>query len=658
MRQFFKTFKTTLTSIPNPTDVKSVINNTGAGVAVTAINASVFVVSSLDQISLFILAWWSLTVLLCALTWMKSHVAARKKVTRVTQRAATRLIVSSSFLAIPWAALTIYIIGFDGAGDQLAVLLACAGMSAGGTFMLHRTLLAALVYNGTILASVVFSVHFGGISEAWMITVYALVYWGFLGYFAFDVGQTARERDTSVIALSESVKELEEAEQINYQLANIDTVTGLPNRKAFREQLIDQVQQAGSENREFTVLLLDLDHFKNINDLFGHTVGDELLSVIGQRLKYFAQSKDFVARLGGDEFAVVLWGKSVNDCEPIAEKVINLLTEPTRIVGQHIHPSVSIGAASFPIHAIEPNNLLRNADLALHRAKDQGRGAYVVFDNSLRSRIVESDRIERGLRNALNSKLIKMAYQPKISLKDAKVIGAEALVRWHDPELGNVSPDLFLPIAAERGLLPKLSREIVEQVAKDVVFFRENNAEIGKIAINIHPIELKFPQILMENVQLLSSYGVDAEDLVLEVTEGCFVGRGTETAPKVLAALTDKGYELSLDDFGTGHASLSHLRKLPVAEIKIDRTFVTGICSNSHDRSIVSAIAEIARGMGIRSVAEGVELEEQYEAIAECGVNLGQGYLWSRPLFAKDYVSLIQRGNSDAKSENNIKVSI
>ncbi|MEM8838384.1 MAG: EAL domain-containing protein, partial [Pseudomonadota bacterium] len=599
-----------------------------------------FLISTSANLNWVVVVWWAITTSFCVHLFFRSKAASKIKVERVSKRAARRLVLLSSLLACPWVFVVFYAVGFGGVDQahSVLILLACTGMASGGTFMLHRALFAAVSFNTFILGSTLIAAHLGALPQAWMITVFVVVYWVFLGYFAFFAGETASQRDLSVTALSASVKELELAKDKNFRLANIDSVTGLPNRKAFRERLTEEIEEAAREGAVFSVLMMDLDHFKNINDLFGHHAGDELLSVVGDRLSRLVSDNDYVARLGGDEFAILLKGRDADEAGHHAMECIKALSDPVRIAGQMIHPGGSVGACAYPRHAEEASEILKNADLALHRAKELGRLRCVVFDKVLNARIVDADKVERGLRRALNRGLIRMAYQPKICLETRTIIGAEALVRWRDPDLGPVAPDRFLPIAAERGLLPTLSGRIANLVGKDMTLFRENNADFGKISINVHPVELKSPQLLLNNVEKLSAHGIYAEHLVLEVTEGCFVGRVTEGAPDILDRLAGEGYDMSLDDFGTGHASLSHLRDLPVKEIKIDRTFVNGVCNNDQDRSIVSAISEIAHGMGIRSVAEGVETFEQFEAIRSLGVDMGQGYLWSRPLFARDYL--------------------
>lgn len=634
-----------LTKHPSPEDVASVVHGTPAGVIVTVINALIYALGSLEWGGdAFLLIWIGAVMALGLTLGRMSKRAAGRKVTRVSARAARRLIVTSVLLATPWAVLPLHVLGLHGAGEPLIVLLVCTGMLAGGAFMLHRAFVAALAFEGTILAAVILSFHLGGWAQAWTVTLYALVYGAFLAYFAFRIGETARQRDDSLAALSRAVHSLRQARDENYLLANIDDTTGLLNRKAFNARLAEAVARQRASGQGFALLLMDLDRFKNVNDLFGHGVGDDLLAEIARRLRATLPAGDVIARLGGDEFAVIL--AEVADpaqIRPIAGRLLAAFDQPAHLAGRRVHPGASIGAVICPNDAADPVELLLKADLALNRAKETGRGQCLLFDEQLRRRVIESNRIEAGLREALEGEQLYVQYQPKIALTDGRLLGAEALVRWRRPDGSAIAPDSFLTIAAERGLLPNLSRRIAETVAADLLGWRGAGLCPGKIALNIHPDDIKSPELLLDTIAMFEAGGIDGRDLLLEITEGCFVGRGTDMAISLLDALADRGYELSLDDFGTGHASLGDLKKVPVAELKIDRSFIAGLSFRREDRAIVAAIAEIARGMGIRSVAEGVEDEEQRAVLVELGVDVGQGFLWSSPMDAADFARFLAR---------------
>lgn len=633
-----------LTKHPSAEDVASVVQGTSVGVVVTALNALIYVLESLrhDDRS-FVVVWLGAILVLGAALSRMSRRAAGRQIRRVSVRAARRMILTSVLFATPWAVLPLHVIGLQKTGDPLVVLLVSTGMLAGGIFMLHRAFVAALAFQSTILAAVIVSFHLGGWPQAWPVTLYALLYGGFLAYFSYRTGETARQRDDSVVALSRAVDSLRRARDENYLLANIDDITGLLNRKAFNARLAEAVARQRGSGRGFALLLMDLDRFKNVNDLFGHGVGDELLAEIARRLRANLSEGDVIARLGGDEFAVILAEvRAPEQIRPIADRLLTAFEPPALLAGRRLHPGASIGAVICPEAGADPVELLIKADLALNRAKESGRGQCVLFNEQLRRRVIESDRIEAGLRAALEGGQLYVQYQPKIALSDGRLLGAEALVRWRRPDGSVVAPDSFLPIAAERGLLPNLSRRIAETVAADLLGWRGAGLVPGKIALNIHPDDVKSPELLLETIAMFEAAGIDGRDLLLEITEGCFVRRGTDMTISLLDSLADRGYELSLDDFGTGHAALADLKKVPVAELKIDRSFIAGLCFRRADRAIVAAIAEIARGMGIRSVAEGVEDAAQRAMLVDLGIDVGQGFLWSSPLDAADFAGFLR----------------
>ncbi|WP_245909740.1 putative bifunctional diguanylate cyclase/phosphodiesterase [Rhodobacter viridis] len=634
-----------LTKHPSPEDVTSVVHGTSAGVMVTAVNAVIYALDSLRwDHDMFVVFWIGAVFALGLALSRMSRRAAGRKVTRVSRRAARRLILTSVLLAAPWAALPLHVLGMHDHGEPMVVLLVCTGMLAGGAFMLHRAFVASLAFQATILSAVILSFHLGGWAQAWAVTLYALVYGGFLAYFSYSAGEIARQRDESVSALSLAVENLRQARDENYLLANIDDTTGLLNRKAFNARLAEAVARQRTNGQGFTLFLMDLDRFKNINDLFGHGVGDELLAEIARRLRANLPAGDVIARLGGDEFAVILAEVSeAAKIRPIADRLLAAFDQPAQLAGRRVHPGTSIGAVLCPEDGTDPVELLLKADLALNRAKETGRGQCLQFDEQLRQKVISSDRIEAGLREALEGHQLFVQYQPKLALTDGRLLGAEALVRWRTPEGVDVAPDSFLAIAAERGMLPNLSRQIAETVAENMTGWRSAGLDPGKIALNIHPDDIKSPELLLETIGMFEAAGITGQDLLIEITEGCFIGRGTDMAISLLDSLADRGYELSLDDFGTGHASLSDLKKVPVAELKIDRSFIAGLSFRREDRAIVAAIAEMARGMGIRSVAEGVEDETQRSALVELGVDAGQGYLWASPMNAGDFAQFLDR---------------
>ncbi|SNX70158.1 diguanylate cyclase (GGDEF)-like protein [Cereibacter ovatus] len=622
------------------------VSSTAVGAFVTGLNALIYAIGAFEPAAIPFLALWLGVILMLCLTMTRMSRKARgRSIGSVSRRAARRLVQTSILLALPWAILPLYVIGFHGPGQPMVVILVCTGMLSGGTFMLHRALVAALSYMATIFLAIIVSSHIGGWDMAWSVTGYGIVYASFLAYFAFIAGETARQRDESVAALSRAVAKLRQARDENYLLANIDDTTGLLNRKAFNDRLRKTVAHHRRTGRPFSVLLMDLDRFKHVNDLFGHSTGDELLAEIARRLRKGLSERDVIARLGGDEFSVILMDAADEEAvRTVTDRLLKSLARPAHLAGRHIHSGASIGAVTCPMDASEPSDLLLKADLALNRAKEIGRGQCVRFDDALRRQVKTNDEIEAALRTALNEGLLYVEYQPKIALSDGRLIGAEALVRLKSATGANIAPERFLAIASERGLIPRLTRYIAEIVARNILTWRRGAFDPGKIALNLHPDDFKSQSMLVETIEMFESHGITGRDLILEVTEDCFIDRGTDAANKIFDALADRGYELSLDDFGTGHASLAHLKQIRVAEIKIDRSFITGVEARRDDRAIVAAIAEIARGMGIRAVAEGVETEAQRQILTQMGVHSGQGYLWSQSIDAAGFAGFPHRG--------------
>lgn len=638
---------------PSVQDVQALLRTSGAGSCVTAINALIFVILGVPhEAPLFLIVWFSLTFMICIIVFARTRRASARDMAYVSRKAARRVNIFAAVLALPWAMLAFAELAVLNSEGSLIVIMICAGMSAGGTFMLHRTTLAALIYYTLILGSVVASAHLGGAPFAVAITFYAIVYGGFLCYFGLRTAETARELDRSVGELELIVSELETSQRQNHRLANVDEITNLPNRNAFNRYLDQLIRKAIGHQCAFSLFLLDLDHFKNVNDLYGHAFGDDLLGLIGARLEHHlcqsgnegARLSDggFVARLGGDEFVIIEQETDIAMSMSRARELIAALNEPVDLDGKQIFPGVSIGVARFPAHGHTPSELTRNADLALNQAKETGRGVARVFDDNLRSAALLRDRLETALRAALCGDQITVCYQPKICLKTLDLSGAEALVRWHNPELGASTPDVFLPIAAESGLLPALSQRIIEIVARDMRAWRQVHLNVGRIAINVHPLELRSPDLLMKNIDFLDQQGAGPDDLTIEVTEGCLVGRGSEATQFTLDRLVERGYELSLDDFGTGYASLSHLRNLHVSEIKIDKSFVSALPESESDHAIVAATIQLAQGMGLKTVAEGIETKAQMQSMVELGVDHGQGFYWSRALSAADFSTYVR----------------
>lgn len=618
---------------PEPSDVSSVVRATPVGAVISMANAAVICMAIWPEHGGPALALWALSTMAAALYVLKRSLRQSGYLrSEVSARASRRLRLFVTVQAAPWAILAVWMTLDADPAERAVALYACIGMTAGASFMLHRTLAAALHYLGPVLGAIVVSSLVVDPAGMWPAAVLAVIYGAFLTYFIHSFGVTARERDRYVGDLSRVVAELEMANDWISALAYADSVTGLPNRKAFTDRLRLETARAVEGGPQAAVLLLDLDRFKNVNDTHGHHVGDLLLLEVATRLKEVCSPVDTVARLGGDEFVVLAELTEDRDPAELGEKIIRALSVPVKLGELVIHTGSSVGCAVCPRDAEDGAELLQKADIALNRAKENGRGRFLEFTRQLRRSLDDANMVAEALRVALDRKEITVRYQPKIDLATGALAGAEALVRWRHPLLGEVPPDRFLAVAADRGMIRQLSDAVFDTVLRDIVVWRDTGTEIGKIAVNIHPVDLKSPEDLYDRLNRAADKGIGPDELMLEITEGCFVGRGADASLMVLDAIGERGFELSLDDFGTGHAALSHLRTLPVTEIKIDRSFIAGIEDARQDRAIVSATLAIARGMGLRSVAEGIETETQLQILRELGADMGQGHLWSRSL--------------------------
>jgi diguanylate cyclase (GGDEF)-like protein len=499
-----------------------------------------------------------------------------------------------------------------------------------------------LTFVVTVNIGVIAGCILANFSGVFALIVYDLISASWVAYSAFAAGETARERDRMLTRLSDANRELEAANRTISSFAYFDALTGLPSRKAFSEAIERDIAEARRNGHRYSVLMFDLDNFKNVNDSLGHQVGDELLAITGRRISGLLDRQSTVARLGGDEFAVLAPLDETHEPERLAAALIDAVTEPADIGGRRVVPGTSVGIAILPDHAESSTELLRNADAALRQAKEMGKGRVVVYSAALGRELEKAGLIAGELKKALDDGGLAVHYQPKIELLSGDVRGVEALLRWQHPSLGRIAPDYFLPIAAEHGLIQRLSSFVHERVAEDVLAWRQAEVAVGRVAVNIHPVDLKAPDHLMKILSSIADrYGVGPESLILEITEGCFAGRGTEDTPRILNEISQRGYELSLDDFGTGHAALTHLHTLPVTEIKIDRSFVGSMTASKSARAIVPAIIAIAKGMGLRVVAEGIETAEQLEMLRDLGADRGQGFFWSPALPADELAAFV-----------------
>jgi diguanylate cyclase (GGDEF)-like protein len=416
------------------------------------------------------------------------------------------------------------------------------------------------------------------------------------------------------------------SQQKAVEAAQRDPLTGLANRSTFRKHLLSHLQDSNSPAVPFAVLCLDLDHFKAINDSLGHPIGDALLLRVADRLRSAVRECDLVARLGGDEFAIIQINPPLRGTEALAKRLVDLVGRSYVVEGNLLNVGVSVGIALAPTDGDDPDKLLKHADLALYRAKSVGRGTHRFFEPSMDDQMQARRALEIDLRKALALKEFRLVYQPQIHLETGKICGFEALIRWHHPTRGLVSPADFIPLAEEIGLIGPIGEWVLRTACKDAASW---NSPVG-IAVNLSPLQFRNPKLAAVISKTLSETGLAPGRLELEITEGALI-ENTDSVLAILHQVRALGVRISMDDFGTGYSSLSYLQKFPFDKIKIDRSFVQGMTTDMDCRAIVRAVASLGASLGMETVAEGVETREQLEHIREEGCDKVQGYLTGRP---------------------------
>ncbi len=440
---------------------------------------------------------------------------------------------------------------------------------------------------------------------------------------------------THYVGVFADITPLKQAQAKLDHQAHHDSLTGLPNRLLFETRLQAELDSCQLGERHGAVLFMDLDRFKHINDSLGHPVGDQLLKSIAERLKLQLDEHDTVARLGGDEFIILLPGlKNPEQAAQTADKLLACFREAFSVEQHQFFISASIGLSLYPEDAQDVASLIKNADTAMYQSKARGRNRLELYTPQLSSIATERMNLEIGLRHALEHNQLHVAYQPKFSLHNNQLIGAEALVRWTHPELGEIQPDRFIPVAEECGLILPLGSWVLEQTCQQMADWQATHAPFGAIAVNLAGVQLRQPDLIEMIAALLQRHQLAPELLQLEITES-FIMNQTEDALETLHQLKDLGLQLAIDDFGTGYSSLSYLKRLPLDTLKIDQSFVRGLPQNPHDAAIARAIIALGHSLQLTVIAEGVETKAQAQFLADAGCEQIQGFFINRPITAK-----------------------
>ncbi|MGH2518821.1 MAG: putative bifunctional diguanylate cyclase/phosphodiesterase, partial [Chloroflexota bacterium] len=447
--------------------------------------------------------------------------------------------------------------------------------------------------------------------------------------------------DGAVVMLKDVTERRLAAEALTHQALH-DALTGLPNRTLLQDRLQQAVFSARRENRRIAVLLIDLDRFKDVNDAFGHHYGDLLLKEVGDRLQHALRESDTVARLGGDEFAVILTScLEIEDAKLAAVKILKALDEPFIIEQQNLRVAGSIGVVVHPDHGEDVNTLLRRADVAMYAAKREGDG-YSVHGTDQEEASASRLKLSAQLRDGIALGELELYYQPKVSLRTRELKGVEALVRWNHPEQGLVVPDAFIPLAEQTGLIKPLSRWVVETALQQWREWHRRGLELT-VAFNLSMRNLHDPHLPDMLEELLQGFHLPPGALQAEITETVLMTNATRTLD-VVTRLSNMGVQLSIDDFGTGYSSLAYLKRLPVRELKIDKSFVHDMTASENDLVIVRSTIDLGHSLDLKVTAEGVETPEAWGRLDALGCDLAQGYYMARPLPLAAFESWVAAG--------------
>jgi len=448
-------------------------------------------------------------------------------------------------------------------------------------------------------------------------------------------------KSSHFVCVFNDISQKKEYESQLERLAHYDPLTGLPNRSLFKQECTHALERAKRRGGLVGLLFLDLDHFKMVNDSLGHPIGDQFLAAVARRLEGQLKDNDVLARLGGDEFAILTEGRdSMEALAGLAGRLLSELAEPVWVDEHELVSSCSIGVSAYPDDGADADTLLRNADTAMYRAKAKGRNTTQFFSAEMNARAYEELLMSKALRDALDKEQFVLHYQPCVSLPDCRMTGVEALIRWHHPEQGMVPPSTFIPLAERNGLIGQLGQWVFREACEQTARWRSEGLPPIRVAINVSARQFNRHGLIQEISKLIADNGLTARDLHMEITESMMM-ENPERARGILESVAAMGMDIAVDDFGTGHSSLSYLKDFPIHYLKIDRSFVMGLPEDQDALAIVKAIVAMARNLKLKVIAEGVETAAQRDLLAELGCDQAQGYFFSRPRRASELSRLL-----------------
>jgi diguanylate cyclase (GGDEF)-like protein/PAS domain S-box-containing protein len=454
-----------------------------------------------------------------------------------------------------------------------------------------------------------------------------------------------KNSQSEILVWVQDITERKQMENTIRQMAYYDSLTGLPNRNLLNDRLAVALANASRNNQKVAILFLDLDHFKTINDSLGHEAGDQLLQQVSLRIKKVLRKQDTIARMGGDEFIILIPGLTDTDhTARLAEKILDAVTPVLKIGDNELYIGCSIGISIFPDDGMEIKTLLKNSDLAMYRAKEKGRNTFQLYTPAMNFKAMERLAVEKNLRKALDREEFELHYQPKVNLKSGQIAGMEALIRWDSPELGLVMPNQFIPIAEETRLIIQMGHWVLVTACRQARIWQEAGLPQIPISVNLSVVQFTHPNLVSEISKVLKQTKFSPHHLELEITESVLM-QDTTLAVSILNKLSELGIKISIDDFGTGFSSLNYLKNLPLDYLKIDQTFVKDFSLQTNS-AITKAIVTLAQSLNMKTIAEGVETEEQRKFLSELNCDEAQGYLFSKPISKDEMGELLRTGGN------------
>lgn len=435
--------------------------------------------------------------------------------------------------------------------------------------------------------------------------------------------------------VSNDITGRKKAEEKIKHMAYFDLLTDLPNRYYFDEALTDAIVETKHNKEELVVMILDIDGFKKINDTLGHNIGDELLKESAKRMKEVMPVDSILSRMSGDEFIILLKKANKEGAKKVADEILEKFRAPFQLLGDEVFSSPSIGIAIYPIGGEDAATLIKHADTAMYMAKDKGRNNYQFYSLAIKNILDRKVMIEKGLRNAIELDQLELYFQPKIDLVTDQVIGAEALLRWKHPDYGYISPNEFIPIAEDTGLIVPIGRWVVKEACKQNKQWQDEDLLKIPVCVNVSVKQFQHQGIAKRLKDILNETGLETKYLQLEITES--VMQDFTESIKILREIKELGIKVAIDDFGTGYSSLNVIKNLDIDTLKIDKSFIQDIVTSSHTAALTKTIIDMGKNMNVEVVAEGVEYEEQLLFLKEHGCHIGQGYYWSQPIPGEDF---------------------